>query len=388
MAGQAERHAAGAKDDFWSWREAMYRCALGIDPEQLEGIAAMLYAAMLRQGYTHVAEFHYLHHDKEGKPYDNLAEMGERLIAAAETAGIKITLIPVFYQRGGFAREALPQQRRFLSRTTDDYLQLLDDSASAVRHSILANLGFSVHSLRAVDQNDIIKTFRDGPPSIPFHLHAAEQKKEVADCLAILKQRPVAWILDHLPVTDRFNLVHCTHLDDVEVKSLAASGAHVVLCPGTEGNLGDGIFRLSDYTVHGGAWCIGTDSHISLSPIEDLRWLDYTQRLVTHKRNTFDDGAARLISSAVINGRCAMGLPSSGYFEVGTPLDAVVFDAHAPLLMQAEEQNILSAILYTSSSAEIFGTLVNGKWCVKNLHHVRQGAITLQFLNAVRPGKG
>lgn len=380
MAGMAEKHAAGTKDDFWSWREAMYRCALSVDPDQVEAIAAMLYAEMLKRGYTHVAEFHYLHHDKNGKPYANLAEMGERLVAAATTAGIKITLIPVFYQQGGFGKAPQPEQRRFLSQTVDDYFHLLDDTAHAIRDHRDVQLGFSVHSLRAVKEADVISTFTQGPPSIPFHLHAAEQRKEVEDCVAHLKQRPVEWLLDHLPVNDRFHLVHCTHMTDVEVERLAKSGAHVVLCPGTEGNLGDGIFRLGDYAAHDGRWSIGTDSHISLNPLEDLRWLDYAQRLSTHKRNTFDDGASVLVHKTFASGRKAMGLSSGDFFETGAAFDAVIYDAHTPLLVQAGYEQLLPAILYTASPVEILGTVVNGRWVVKNHHHLREGLIMKEFI--------
>lgn len=382
MAGMAERHAPGSTDDFWSWREAMYHCALSFDPDQVEKVAAMLYAEMLRKGYTHVAEFHYLHHDKNGKPYANLAEMGERLVAAAKTAGIKITLIPVFYQKGGFGKEPQPRQRRFISATTDSYFHLLDDSATVVANHTHARLGFSIHSLRAVDAQDIISTFNNGPRNIPFHLHAAEQLKEVEDCVAHLKQRPVEWLLNNLPVDSRFHIVHCTHLNDDEVKRLAESKAHAVLCPGTEGNLGDGIFRLTEYTTQGGLWSIGTDSHISLNPLEDLRWLDYAQRFTTHKRNTFDDGARILIQKTLRSGRAAMGNLHEKYFSMGEQFDAVVYNAKSPLLAQASATDILSAILYTSDSSDLLGTIVDGKWIVKNQVHLRSEKITAGFFSA------
>lgn len=384
MAGMAEKHAAGSKDDFWSWREAMYHCALSLDPDQVEAVAAMLYAEMLRKGYTHVAEFHYLHHDKNGQTYSNLAEMGERLVAAAKTAGIKITLIPVFYQKGGFGQEPQPRQRRFISSTVDEYFHLLDDSATIVADNAHATLGFSVHSLRAVDARDIVSTFEQGPKNIPFHLHAAEQLKEVSDCLAHLKQRPVEWLLNNLPVDDRFHIVHCTHMTDDETIELAKSGANAVLCPGTEGNLGDGVFNLTTFARHEGSWSIGTDSHISLNPLEDLRWLDYAQRFTTHKRNTFDDGASILIQKTLLAGRKAMGTIPANYFAIGNSFDAVVYNAKAPLLAQADINHLLPAILYTSDSGDTLGTLLQGKWIVKNQHHARAERITSSFLQAVK----
>jgi len=379
MAGMAEKHKPGSNDDFWSWREAMYACALSMDPDEMQSVAEMLYAEMLRKGYTHVAEFHYLHHDKDGKPYDNLSEMGLRLVEAAAFAGIKITLVPVFYQKGGFGKDPQPRQRRFISKTVDEYFYLLDDSAEAIKNKPHAKLGFSVHSLRAVDAKDIITTFNQGPKNIPFHLHAAEQLKEVEDCVAHLKQRPIEWLLNNLSVNERFHIVHCTHMNESEVTQLAKSKANAVLCPGTEGNLGDGIFRLTEFAANGGSWSIGTDSHISLNPVEDFRWLDYAQRFTSHKRNTFDDGATILVNKTIHAGRKAMGFEMTNYFEKGKPLDAVVYDAKSPLFSHSKIAHILPAIIYTADSAAVLGTLVNGNWVVKFQHHNHEGAIRSKF---------
>jgi formimidoylglutamate deiminase len=383
MAGMAEKHQPGSSDNFWTWREKMYECALSMDPEQIEAVAAMLYAEMLRHGYTHVAEFHYLHHDRKGGHYSNLAEIGERLIAAAETAGIKITLIPVFYQKGGFGLEPELRQRRFISHTLDEYLTLVDATHDVVKKYSFARLGFGVHSLRAVSVSDIFRTVEAGPKDLPFHLHAAEQKKEIYDCLEVLKQRPVEWLLDNLPLKERFNLVHCTHLTDEEVKRLAKSGANVVLCPGTEANLGDGIFRLHDYANHYGNWCIGTDSQISLNPLEDIRWLDYTQRLVSHQRNTFDDPATIQMNKCIPCGRAAMGLSEQNFFELGKTLDAVVFDSDMPLFYQGQNDQLLPSILYTADSSAILGTLVNGAWVVRNKVHTNLLTIRRNFRKTV-----
>lgn len=365
IAGMAEKHKPGTKDDFWSWREAMYECALRMSPDEMEQVATACYKEMLRCGYTHVAEFHYLHHDKDGKPFANLAEMGERLLSAAKTAGIKITLVPVFYQQGGFGMEPQPRQRRFISKTIDDYFHLLDDTAHAAAKYADASLGFGVHSLRAVKPEDIIRTVEQGPKDIPFHLHAAEQLKEVEDSVAFLKKRPIEWLLENLSLNEHFHIVHCTHMNDSEVEGLAKSKAHAVLCPGTEGNLGDGIFRLTDYHRHGGSWSIGTDSHISLNPLEDLRWLDYAQRFTTHKRNTFDDGATVLVQKTLLAGRQAMGNNQKNYFVAGQSLDAVVYNAKVPLLAQAGTAHALPAIIYTADTSAILGTMVNGKWIVQ-----------------------
>lgn len=384
MAGHAEIHPPGAADDFWSWREAMYATALAADPDQVEAIAAMLYAEMVRVGYTHVAEFHYLHHDKNGKPYANLAEMGNRLIASAKQAGIRITLIPVFYQKGGFGQDAQDRQRRFISSTLDEYLRLLDASTNAVREYADASLGFSVHSLRAVDLALIPKTLTSAPGKLPFHIHVAEQKKEVADCLAFCKERPMQWVLNHLPVDSRFNLVHSTHLDDDELTRLAATGAQVVLCPSTEGNLGDGIFRMKEYTQKGGRWTIGTDSHIGLNPMEELRMIDYRQRLVTNRRNTFDGDAAHyLINESVTSGRVSMGRGVQEHFAPGLPLDAVVYKSGSHLVEVSPPSKLASILVYTSDSSRILGTMVNGRWVVKDQHHLRGQAIKSAFAKAM-----
>ncbi len=362
MAGRAETHQEGIEDDFWTWREAMYTCALSYSPSQMKKVAVRLYKQMLRNGYTHVGEFHYLHHDQNGQPYANLAEMGERLIEAAAEAGIKVTLIPVFYQKGNFNTAPAPRQRRFICHDTDAYFKLLDSSRIAVSRYENAGLGFGVHSLRAVDAAAIQTTYADGPENLPFHLHAAEQLKEVDDCVAALGQRPVEWLLDNLEAGPRLNLVHCTHMTESETSRLAASGATVILCPGTEANLGDGIFSLKAFTRHNGSWAIGTDSQVSLNPLEDLRWLDYTQRLQSHKRNTFADGASLMIHSSLVSGRKAMGAASESYFSVGKPLDAAVYDLKHPALEQASPGYLLAAMVYTADSAALLGTMVNGKW--------------------------
>jgi formimidoylglutamate deiminase len=384
MAGLAEKHKAGDRDNFWTWREAMYQCALSVDPDQMEAIAAMLYCEMLRHGYTHVAEFHYLHHDKNGKRYSNAIEMGERLLAAAQTAGIKITLIPVFYQKGGFGQPPQERQCRFISDTVDDYFKLLEASKKIVKLSSNASLGFSVHSLRAVNADDIIETFRQGPADLPFHLHLAEQRKEVVDCEAFLKQRPASWLLDNLPVDERFFLIHGTHFNDDEVKRIATSGATVVLCPSTEGNLGDGFFRMKDYFSHHGNWCIGTDSHIGLNPLEEFRMIDYRQRLLSNLRNTFaEDGAAYMADNVWMNGRKGMGNKTENYFAADHPLDAVVYDANAPLLSVTYSKNLLNTIVYASDATMTLGTLVNGKWVVRSNIHSNI-SIKLNFVKAIR----
>jgi formimidoylglutamate deiminase len=380
MAGMAEVHPKGIDDDFWTWREAMYQCALSVNPDEVEAIASMLYAEMLRHGYTQVAEFHYLHHDKEGKQYANLAEMGERLISAAKTAGIKITLVPVFYQKGGFGLDPQPRQRRFISKTTDDYFKLVESSSQVIKHYENASLGFSVHSLRAVNLEDIKTTYSEGPKHLPFHIHVSEQKKEVADCLAHCSQRPMQWLLENLPVDSNFHLVHSTHLNDWELETLAKSGASVVLCPSTEGNLGDGIFRMKEYVKLGGRWSIGTDSHIGLNPFEEFRMIDYRQRLVTNLRSTIAGNAGGyLVNESVQSGRKAMGISTDQAFSIGNPFDALILKASDPLLENAAQENLMATIVYTANPSTTLGTIVAGEWIVKNGEHKRASEIRSTF---------
>ncbi len=385
MAGLAEKHKAGAEsDDFWSWREAMYQLALTMNPDDLQTVATMLYCEMVRHGYTHVAEFHYLHHDINGKPYENLAEHGERLIAAAQKAGIKITLVPMFYQKGGFGMEPQEKQRRFISKNEEEYLNLLEASRQAINHYDGASLGYGIHSLRAVDPTLIKSFLANNKQGIPFHIHIAEQLKEIEDCKSFLGKRPVEWLLDNTEVCENYHLVHATHLIDSEVVGIANSNAHVVLCPSTEGNLGDGIFPLNQFQKLGGRWSIGTDSHIGLNPLEELRILDYGQRLTSHQRNTFidhqtSDSGEYAIRQSQLAGRAAMGNQRQAYFEIGQPFDAVVYDANKPLLSTAKSINRLSTILYASDSTWVKGTIVDGSWVTKDQNHIRRDEIHADF---------
>lgn len=389
MAGIAEKHQPGATaDDFWSWREAMYKVALTIDPDQLEAIGAMLYSEMARHGYTHVAEFHYLHHDKQGRPYQNLVELGERLVVAAQRAGIKITLVPMFYKQGGFGTEPQKHQRRFISSTVEDYQKLLEATKTMVATQPHANYGFGIHSLRAVAPKDIVRSLEAADRKLPVHIHISEQLKEIEDAVAYLGKRPVQWLLDNLEVNEQYHLVHATHLDTREIEGIAKSGAHVVLCPSTEGNLGDGIFPLDQFQQLGGKWSIGTDSHVGLNPLEELRLLDYGQRLTTHHRNIFTsktqgDSASYAIRQSLISGRAAMGSQETDYFKIGQPLDAVIYDEKSPLVAASALGNVLSTILYSSDAAHIKGTMVNGNWVVRDNRHLQKDDIALSFQRAL-----
>ena len=366
----------------------MYQLALGVDPDQLEAIATMLYCEMARNGYTQVAEFHYLHHDKNGKPFDNLSEMGNRLIAAAQTAGIGITLVPIFYQKGGFGQPPNDRQRRFISPTVDDYLKLLEASNAACAFYDRANVGIGIHSMRGVDPGDIAIVASSFRQDIPFHIHVSEQLKEIEDSVEYLGKRPVEWMLENIELSDRFHLVHATHLTGDETSALAKSGANVVLCPTTEGNLGDGIFPLLDYQKENGAWSIGTDSHVSLNPLEELRLLDYGQRLTTHKRSVFissDQGnsGAFAFEMATKSGRKAMNNFQNEFFKVGETFDASLVDASHPLLANTSTENLSSTILYSCDAASMLGTISGGNEVVKDRKHINHSEVTSRFSAAI-----
>ena len=388
MAGLAEVHdVSHTSDNFWSWRDAMYKLALNVNPDQMESIATMLYSEMVRHGYTNVAEFHYVHHNKNGKQYDNLSEMGSRMIAAAKTAGINITLVPIFYQKGGFGKDPVEGQKRFISPTIDGYLKLLESSAEDCKHYSGANVGIGIHSMRGVEPLDIAEIAKSGPQDIPFHIHISEQLKEIEDSLAYLNKRPVEWLLDNVSLNDRYHLVHATHLTHAETVGIAQRGANVVLCPTTEGNLGDGIFPLVDFQKAGGNWSIGTDSHIGINPLEELRLLDYGQRLITHNRDTFaktdGDSGRFAIDMSLKAGRKAMNNFSMDYFKVGDSFNASIIDANSPLIATASDQNKASTIIYTADAGHQLGTIVNGALLTANGQHTDAERIKSNFIKTL-----
>jgi formimidoylglutamate deiminase len=391
MAGLAEKHQVGKEaDDFWSWREAMYDLALKITPKQLEHIATMLYSEMLRHGYTHVAEFHYLHHDTKGNPYPKLAEMGARLVKAAKKAGINITLIPIFYQMGGFGKLPSEKQKRFICKNTDEYIKLIKASIEVCSKYKGANVGIGIHSLRGVKGEDIISISKnDSLKEFPFHIHMSEQLKEVEDSIEFHGLRPVEWLLKNVSLDERYHLVHATHITTKEIKGISDSKANVVLCPTTEGNLGDGIFPLSEFQKNNGKWSIGTDSHIGINPLEELRLLDYGQRLTSHKRNIFNsktegNSANYAIHQSLIAGRKAMGNYNHDYFKVGDYFNAAIYATNNPLLETTSLDNITNTILYAGDSNMHLGTICNGKLLVYKGKHKKNKKIIEQFTQSMK----
>jgi len=302
LAGLAERAGASRDDSFWTWRETMYGFLADLDPDGLEAVATELYRALRRHGYGWVGEFHYVHHQPDGTPYTDLAEMGRRLLRAAEVAGIGITLLPVFYEDGGFGGATpSPGQRRFLN-DPDRFARLVETLAGDCRGRPDRRIGIAPHSLRAARPerlDAVLEAARAIDPDMPVHIHVAEQRREVEDCLSWCGKRPVRFLLDRFPVDRRWCLIHATHLIPDEIAGIAETGAVVGLCPTTEANLGDGLFPGEAFLDAGGRFGIGTDSHVSVDPVEELRWLEYGQRLATGRRTVLTDGPGSSVGTAL-----------------------------------------------------------------------------------------
>jgi formimidoylglutamate deiminase len=368
MAGLAER-SGGRDDDFWSWRDRMYSAALRITPRQLEAVATQLYAELLQGGYTHICEFHYLHNGVDGRGYANPLEMSLALVRAAQATGIGLTLLPTLYMRSGFGVErgpgALREDQRRFAGTPESVLRI----TQAVNALGIANVsaGVALHSLRAVDAGALAEVAQAAREmKVPVHIHIAEQEQEVRDCLAHHGKRPIDWLLQNAPVDANWNLVHATHTTPDELKALHATGAAIVICPSTEANLGDGVFDLSRWAGLGGNWSIGSDSHVTRRAAEELRLLEYSQRLALRKRNVAsratggDSTAAVLLEGAVRGGSAACGVAAAG-IAVGQRADFCVIDPNAPSLAGIPPAQLLDAWMFSSPDAGFASTWVAGR---------------------------
>ncbi len=391
MAGLAEV-AGDSEDSFWTWREVMYGFVGKLRPEQVESIAAQLYVEMLKGGYTAVGEFHYLHHDPEGQPYAELGVMSERVVAAARTAGIGLTHLPVLYGFGGFGGQpAGPGQRRFLN-DPQRYARLIEDFAKAHAGDPQVRLGIAPHSLRAVTGESLtaaLSALDAIDASAPVHIHIAEQTKEVDDCHVWSGQRPVEWLLNRFPVGPRWCLVHATHMSDDETRRLAATQAVAGLCPTTEANLGDGFFNAPAYLAAAGRWGIGSDSHISVSAIEELRWFEYGQRLLFRRRNMLSGGSqqpnvgAWLWRQALAGGAQALGRPI-GALAAGRRADWLVLDAEHPLLAGRREDAWLNALVFAGNANPIAQVMVGGKLVVDAGRHHAEKAVADRYKRTLK----
>jgi formimidoylglutamate deiminase len=370
MAGLAERRGPG-EDSFWTWREAMYGFASRIGPGDLRAIAAQLYVEMLKAGYTHVCEFHYLHNAPDGRPYADPAAMSKAIIEAASDAGIGLTLLPVLYMTGGFDGRALSERQRRFGLSVDAYLRLLESLAPLESRQL--RVGIALHSLRAVPEPAMREVLASPlAAGRVVHIHVAEQIGEVQDCLGVRDARPVQWLFDHADVDARWCLVHATHLQDFEMRAIAKSGAVAGLCPTTEANLGDGLFPLGGYLDADGLFGIGSDSHISVSPVEELRWLEYGQRLVTRRRNIAarktGDSVGEMLWAGALRGGCrAAGLPDDDARG-----DWIVLDDASPLLAARDERSALDGFLFAGNAPLVRDVMAGGAWVVRDFRH-REG---------------
>lgn len=387
MAGLAEV-AGNPNDSFWTWRDLMYRLVGQISPRQLGVIARQLYIEMLKGGFTSVAEFHYVHQDTDGKPYANPAELALQISAAASSAGIGLTLLPVLYSHAGFGGQAPNDgQRRFI-HSTDSYLDLQARLLPMLREQPAQQLGLCFHSLRAVTPEQISKVLAASDKQCPVHIHIAEQQKEVDDCLNWSGRRPVQWLYENTAVDQRWCLVHATHVEPDEVALMARSGAVAGLCLTTEANLGDGIFPAVDYVAQGGRWGIGSDSHVSLSVVEELRWLEYGQRLRDQRRNRLYRSdqpmvGRTLFDAALAGGAQALGQPI-GKLEVGQRADWLVLDGNDPYIATASGDGVLNRWLFAGGDRQIRDVMVNGKWVVRERHHAGEEQSSREFAQVLR----
>lgn len=381
IAGLTEQ--GSGTDDFWSWRDRMYRAALRITPAQLEAIATQLYGELLTGGYTQVCEFHYLHNDTGGRAYADPLEMSLALVRAAQATGMGLTLLPTLYMRSGFGATGLREDQRRFAGTPDSVLRI----AQAVNALQLPdiNAGIALHSLRAVDPAALAEAAQAAQAAgWPVHIHIAEQLQEVDDCLAHHGQRPIEWLLNHAPVDARWNLVHATHTTPDELQGLHGCGASVVICPSTEANLGDGVFDYVGWAGQGGRWSVGSDSHVTRRLGEELRLLEYSQRLTRRQRNVaaqtagVASTAGALLQGALDGGLAATGL-SLGGLVPGQRADFMVLDTDAAALAGIAAAHRLDAWVFSSPDAAVAAVHVAGK-PVPATPPQRQAA----FVNAMR----
>lgn len=387
MAGLTETRREPA-DSFWTWREQMYALASRIEPDGMRAIAAQLYMEMLKAGFTQVAEFHYLHRAPDGSSYARPAEMALSVIDGAGEAGIGMTLLPTLYRHAGFGRPLAPEQKRFES-APDFIAGIMADIAATYRDNSRIRVGVGLHSLRAANREDITDMLALVPDDVPVHIHIAEQQREVADCVEFLGRRPVAWLLDEFAVDARWCLVHATHLDADETRRFAASGAVAGLCPITEANLGDGLFPLVDFINAGGRFGIGTDSNVLPSANEELRLLEYGQRLSAQKRCRALPGEAmgsvgRYLYEASLNGGTQACGHGGGAVAVGQRADLCVVPEAALSLPDLRGDAVLDSLIFARAAFPARDVLCGGDWVVRGGRHVREDEISATFQSAIR----
>ena len=384
IAGRTGR-AGGDGDSFWTWRAAMYAFLDRVDADAFAAIAAQAYVEMLKAGYTRVAEFHYVHHDPEGKPYDDPAELAHRIVDAGATTGIALTLLPVFYAHAGFGgAPPAAGQRRFV-HSIPSYARVIEALAKSAARADW-NLGVAPHSLRAVAQGELATIVELVPRGSPIHIHAAEQQKEVADCIAWSGARPIAWLLDHAQVDARWCIVHATHMTADETRGLAASGAVAGLAPTTEADLGDGTFAARDYLGAGGAFGVGSDSNTIIDPYAELRQLEWSQRLLQQSRNVLaaaDAPVGHALYVAAARGGAQATAVAAGAIAPGCRADLVVLDPADPALAEQGVDTLLDAAIFGPCRKPVRDVMVGGRWVVRDGHHADEDAVLARYRSTI-----
>ncbi|PPU46620.1 formimidoylglutamate deiminase [Xanthomonas arboricola] len=372
-------------DSFWSWRELMYRFVDRLDPDSLQAIAEQAYVEMLESGFTRVGEFHYLHHSPGGAAYAQASEMSGRIAAAAANTGIGLTLLPVFYAHADFGGVAPSAAQRRLIHDIDDFARLLDDCKGSLKTLPDAVLGLAPHSLRAVtpEQLAALVPLTDGP----IHIHIAEQQREVQACLAWSGQRPLQWLLANAPVDARWCLVHATHVDASELQGIVDSGAVVGLCPITEANLGDGLFPMQAFAAAGGRFGVGSDSNVLIDAAEELRLLEYGQRLQLQARNVLAQAGASsgrwLFERAGEGAAQALGITRSG-IRVGASADLLELDPTHPALLARNDDALLDSWLFAARGGAVRTVWRAGRAVVRDGRHVDRARIAARFAGVLR----
>jgi formimidoylglutamate deiminase len=386
LAGRTGRAASSRDDSFWTWREAMYAFIRRLDADVFGAIAAQAYLEMAKAGYATVGEFHYVHHDPQGKAYADPAELAWRIVAAAEEVGLGLTLLPVFYAHAGFGGTKMTDDQRRFAHSVDSYARLiatLNDAPSERRLMV----GIAPHSLRAVTADELVEVVRLGPADAPLHIHAAEQTKEVDECVAWSGMRPVEWLLEHANIDRRWCIVHATHMTDDETRALARSGAAAGLAPTTEADLGDGTFPAQDYVAAGGALGVGSDSNTLIDPFAELRQLEWSQRLRLHRRNVLGSMDLSVGTSlwmrAARGGAQALAQPT-GAIAVGRRADIVVLNGGDTALAHQEIDDILDAAIFGPCRQPVRDVMSGGLWIVRDGHHARETEIFARYRAALR----
>lgn len=385
MAGLSERRGTG-EDSFWTWREVMYRFLDQLDPDDVQALAAQAYVEMLESGFTALAEFHYLHHDKDGRAYAGIAAMGEAIAAAADEAGLGLTLLPVLYRFGNFGNAPPVHGQRRLVNDRDSYARLVEASEKAVAALPDARVGLAPHSLRAVAREDLgwLVSLR---PEGPLHIHVAEQMREIEDCVTITGRRPVTLLSETVELGPRWTLIHATHLDGRERDAIAASGAVAGLCPITEASLGDGIYDGVRYAGAGGRYGVGSDSNIQIDAGAELRMLEYSQRLRDRRRARLAEADAStgvaLWRAAASGGAQACGR-ALGALAPGMRADLVTLDSDHPAIIGKTGEAALDSAIFATNALPVRDVFVGGRQVVADGRHLAREAVKARFAAVMR----